>query len=323
MKNLSELSGTELVTVMNKVMAEVKSRLDEGTVTKYVAREIPSKDVGAEKVEHEGKLLRKVERKQMKGDYVRFQNLGGPVHTKSNVFYEILNEVSYLDGRKGSMRVDFWAGEYVVEIFEVVGTMDEVKKQLGIVSPSEYYFKQKSPNQQRAELIQRAREFAEGLKNKDLDGYIIESKKGDQLLCDAKFAHDLAKLTTTCTLIGVGTGYTRKKAVACCHPNEVFNEPLGEVVSLCKALKIDIPQEFMEAVQPDDWAAGQIVTFPKGDRHHMKMNYQIDSVLDTENNLTKLFEDGKAHADLTDSEIRMLPIIDDTNAIYDFESVGE
>lgn len=36
---LKELSSNELVTVMNEVMAEVKSRLVDGTVSKYVGRE--------------------------------------------------------------------------------------------------------------------------------------------------------------------------------------------------------------------------------------------------------------------------------------------
>lgn len=210
-KNLNELSGTELVTVMNEVMAEVKSRLDEGTVTKYVAREIPS----------------------------------------------------------------------TITV-----------------------------NQQRAETIQRAREFVGEQIDPIHRDYVVKGKNGVEHLCDARFAHDFKKRTTTCTLVGISTGYTRKKTIAHCHPNEVFNEPLGEVVSLCKALKIDIPQEFADAVQPVDKVIGMVVI---AEEHKDGEHILIASGETLRNGYAHIGspvgKDGK--------------IIDDTNAEYQFESVGE
>lgn len=111
----------------------------------------------------------------------------------------------------------------------------------------------KSANQQRAEINQRAREFVDGYKdNINLFGTYA---------CDAVFKVNRQKRTVTCMLVGQGTGYVRKRATTKCHPNEVFNEDIGKAISLCLVRQIDIPQEFIDAVQPDEVVAGMKVIY--------------------------------------------------------------
>lgn len=157
-------------------------------------------------------------------------------------------------------------------------------------------------NQQRAQSIQKAKEFKDALID-DVHGYyLITSKSGEKFLCDAIFKHNQTKRTTTCILVGAGTGYTRKKAVIHCQPNEVFNEPIGEVISLYKALQIDIPQEFLDAVQPDEKVVGMMVDVGK------------DGVrrLVSDDNL--VVPNTASHIDSYYGETGI--IIDDTNAEY-------
>lgn len=299
-KNLNELSGTELVNVMNEVMAEVKSRLVEGTVTKYVAREIPS-TVGT--VEHDGKLLRKVERKQKKGDYVRFQNLGGSVHTKNNIFYEIINQVSYLDDRKESMRVDFWLGAYIAEIFEVVSAVPQIIK---------------SPNQQRAELNQRAREFVEGIIGNYPNFEMVIGRFSNQAV-SATFHVNAEKRTVVALVHGYFSRKLVCKGIAKCMPGDVFNESIGKAIALAKALQIDIPQEFMQAVQPDEVVVGHaIYSFTTSGN---RFDYPRVEKVDKEKIHCKgefMYKDARErHGEKSENPI----ILDDTNATY--ESVGE
>lgn len=190
-----------------------------------------------------------------------------------------------MDGLITQVRTEAYA-----EGFEVgkVFAAEEAVKRVGLA--------RKSPNQLRAELILKAKFYIEDIE--DIKFY----RKGNRVTC--VFNSSKAK-----RVYKVGRSN--------CNPNDVFNLFIGQAIALGRALQIDIPIEFLEAVQPDNWAVGQIVTFRKGGSYHMKMNYQVDSIVESHNNLTKLFEDGKASADLTDGKIHSLPIIDDTNAQYE------
>lgn len=279
MKNLSELSGTELVTVMNEVMAEVKSRLDEGTVTKYVARVIPST---VETADHDGKLLRKVDRKCKTGDYVRF----------GDKFFKVISEDSYEHpGNKDAGHISYLIKPYP-EFFEVVGAVPQK-----II---------KSPNQQRAELIQRAREFAEGQRSKTKCYEVPDKLSPVPWSCDAEFIVNTKNRTVTVLLRGCTSGKLRAKGIAKCMPGDVFNADIGKAIALAKALQIDISQEFLDAIQPSKAVIGTIVEryFVKGEFREVAQNF-------IRGKTCTLGSDSALHG----------KIIDDTNAIY--ESVGE
>src|SRR5699024_10789964 len=49
------------------------------------------------------------------------------------------------------------------------------------------------------------------------------------------------------------------KGIAKCHPDEVFNADIGKAIALARALEVDVPKEFLNAVQTDELVKGQYV----------------------------------------------------------------
>lgn len=197
----------------------------------------------------------------------------------------------------------------------------------GLTNASEGIIAAYTPNEQRALLIQRAREFVEKrvVKGSISGRYGYRAKDG--IICDAEFIVNEEKRTVVCLLKYQFGKYVTSKGIAKCMPGEVFNEWIGKAIALARALEIEVPQEFLQAVQPTHYSVGQVITFPADDVDYMKLCYRVDSVsLDSE--LTMLFDDyGKAYGgDLTGSQFdkcefrNILPIIDDTNAKYEVTS---
>lgn len=258
-----------------------------------------------ETIEHEGLVLRKVDRKRRKGDYVRFQNLKGTSHTKNNVFYEVLNEVSYLDDRKEAMRVDFWIGDYTSELFEVVGYVDLP------CYPQDEPVPLKTPNEQRKKTIQQAREVIENSK-KLREGELVYIIKGfPGYWCDAEFIVNAEKRTVVCLLKYVKNKRIVAKGIAKCMPGDVFNEWIGKAIALARALEIEIPKEFLDAVQPDEVVVGHYVINkyqPRLKGHVTKMRPENDDAIDG-------IAFGHTHDDGYMLSNRVT-ITDDTNAEY-------
>ena len=166
----------------------------------------------------------------------------------------------------------------------------------------------KSANQQRAELIQRAREFVG--EQFSGTGYLT-GRKGYQspsrfeALCDADFIVNQEKHTVVCLLRSQIGEEVTDKGIAKCMPGEVFNVDIGKAIALARALEIDVPKEFMQAVQPDEKVVGMIVEFEKTPVKLIKSdvfyiaNWKI-----------------KGDADIGSIVSRDSIIIDDTNAQY-------
>lgn len=122
----------------------------------------------------------------------------------------------------------------------------------------------KSPNQQRAELIQRAREFVEE-HEKSKNAEAIRSY-GNKYCRNHFYESDFITKNNKVTVLIHLTNYRghRLKTVAAvgrskCMPGEVFNEWIGKAISLARALEIEIPQEFLRAVQPTEKVIGMRV----------------------------------------------------------------
>lgn len=106
---------------------------------------------------------------------------------------------------------------------------------------------------ERKKLIKEAEELIENLKDSNGDYRVVGGS------CIAQFKVNRNKRTVTCSLIGVYTGYKRKRAVAIYHPDDVFNSTLGKLVSLMKCLEKEVPSKFLNAPQPTKVEAGMIV----------------------------------------------------------------
>ena len=120
-------------------------------------------------------------------------------------------------------------------------------------------------NHQRAGLIQRAKEFVEE-HQRDLPGD-TECRDYGNNVCrskcyDTEFFVKDNKVTAVVQVIFMGSRkpnphFDRLVGRAICSTGDVFNEWIGKAIALAKALGIDIPQEFLDAVQPDTLAVGQ------------------------------------------------------------------
>jgi hypothetical protein len=177
--------------------------------------------------------------------------------------------------------------------------------------------KPKSPNQQRAELIQKAKEFVESKKR--VDGYYEVEAKGILRICKVEFYQKNNRVT--CVLKGFISKNVWSTGRSNCSPNDVFNLYIGQAISLARALQIDVPVEFLKAVQPTHYAVGQIVQ-----RHDEPIDsnkkYRVDKIGNS-STLTMLFQKGTAICDTTkplnyETEgSKALKVTDDTSAQYE------
>lgn len=285
-----------------------------------------------ETFEHEGKLLRKVNREALEGDYARFSKVQARRTTSVTPgrFYEVESDKGRLvfkcDGVTGTPYMlygNFGRTTDNVEVFEVVGNVGYIHH-VSNDKPAPL-----TANQQRAEVNQRAREFVEDwtLKNRNGDefknrefpsGLWFVDAKGNSPTINIEFHVNAKKRTVIVLIKDLRGNKLRAKGIAKCMPGRVFNADIGKAIALARALEIDIPQEFIDAIQPDVVVVGMVV------RKHSNANAGLNQTVN------KI--DGTCHfsgfeeiefwtkefvGSLVPSQIN---IIDDTNAVYD--SVG-
>src|SRR5699024_12247473 len=103
----------------------------------------------------------------------------------------------------------------------------------------------RAANQQRNELIERAREYVRVHTERN-----AESAGGNRgigfrhLVVKEEFVVNAEKRTVVCLLKGIDRPDMTSKGIAKCHPNEVFNADIGKAIALARALEIDVPNEF-------------------------------------------------------------------------------
>ncbi|MER2171258.1 MAG: hypothetical protein ABS938_11565 [Psychrobacillus psychrodurans] len=241
-------------------------------------------------ITHEGKLLRKVNREAREGDYVRPSNqkyarlidgeIYGPVFKGSG---QLLVD-GYSVYAKGHNRTTS-----TVEVFELVEAIPQIVK---------------SANQQRAELIQSAKEFIDN----SIQNYF------DFGITTFEFVVNAEKRTVVALERGNRTKTVYKKGIAKCIPGEVFHAGIGKAIALAKALKIDIPVEFLEAIQPDEVVVGHKV---RG--NYAEENYEVPAFHSHEH-LDGMYGRAIAIHGIEKSAwvgTKQVTIIDDTNAQYE------
>jgi hypothetical protein len=185
--------------------------------------------------------------------------------------------------------------------------------------------KPKTPNQHRAELIERAKAFvkvkSECVKDSTLvaggwERKVIENPNYKDFRMEVVFVINESKRTVV-ALCKFSNGEVKTKGIAKCAPGEVFNEHIGQAISLARALQIDIPVEFLETVQPSEVVVGHKV---RG--KYAKKTYEVPAFHSREH-LGGMFgrsiaiEGINSRAWVGEKQVK---IIDDTNAQYE---VGE
>ena len=192
---------------------------------------------------------------------------------------------------------------------------------------------EKTPNELRAEVIQRAKEFIENTKTKEFTGRVRtvglpeEGQRityydvyvfggGIKKVCNVEFIVHQEKRTVVALLRGVKTKKVYSKGIAKCNPDDVFNEHLGKAIALGRALG-KVVSEFENAIHPTEPVVGHVVEgiesvgFYRRDRKFTLTSKQGDTFYYAE---AKEYEPNEPDDFIFNDQIGV--IIDDTNAQY-------
>ncbi|OMC87428.1 hypothetical protein BK128_08350 [Viridibacillus sp. FSL H7-0596] len=304
----TNVESTELISSVENIMAELKKRLDPSYVEAQKNAEVDGDNV----IQHKGLKLRKVEREAREGDYVRPTAKSDSDYILKDEIYGPVSKLLEIQDRDG----DNWS--VYKERFNRTTSTVEVFKPIGHRKPVEYeppFPEVLTPNEQRALLIKQAKEFVEGhiQKTKVLSPMPFSKLKiGSKLtrgigykgyVVEEQFISNAKKRTVVCLLRGVTSSNVRSRGIAKCAPGEVFNEHIGQAIALARALEIEVPEEFLKAVQPDEKVVGMVIK----DYIHEHRNFKL---INNEEKLT----DSLAHIDSPVGKDGI--IIDDTNAEY-------
>ena len=159
---------------------------------------------------------------------------------------------------------------------------------------------EKSPNELRAEVIKKAKEFVE-----EKDGYGLIWL---ELTCvvDINFVVNAEKRTVVALLKRFLTREVHSKGIAKCNPDDVFNEHIGKAIALGRALGKDV-SEFESAPQPTEPVIGHKLS--------NELEEGIDEVTVIEGVRMFVNNTGKFWNKYTLAR-GVTKIIDDTNARY-------
>lgn len=130
------------------------------------------------------------------------------------------------------------------------GRLDEKIKGSG----SEQY-----QQQRRDEIVERAKRDIDELRD-DKDGlYEVPFKGTFNYVCYADFIVNRDKRTVVALLRIFKQGKVLARGIANCHPNDCFNVHIGKAIALRRALKIEVPDEYLNAPQPTEVRVGDVV----------------------------------------------------------------
>ncbi|TKI53100.1 hypothetical protein FC756_25765, partial [Lysinibacillus mangiferihumi] len=249
-------------------------------------------------IEFEGKQYRKVDREAREGDVVIFKKtsidcvtVGKPYKSMGDTFYDdegddihIYNGIA--DGTPET-----------VDVYELIKS------------------KPLTPNQQRAAIIDKAKQFIEEAMNQGKVGSPI-SELGNETYQYKFFGveFDVNEREVKASVYQNSSRDKRMKrepihvSISKCSPNDVFNEHIGKAIALGRALGLDV-SEFEQAVQPT-FQVGQIIEFMSvRDGLLTSQLIQVKS-----NQLWFVNVDGDEVYVTTDRELGTPKIINDTNA---------
>lgn len=252
-----------------------------------------------ETIEHEGLLLQRVNRVCKDGDYVRVQHEDGKCFKPNKLYGPVRSGVveadsstEYNEFEKAEVYNEFYGrNEKTVEVFEIV---EELVKEL-------------TPNEERAELIEKAKKFLEKNTRKKICIFnSVPCLYPYTVGLVEEFIVNEDKKTVVCLLRGVNSNIVRFRGIAKCMPGEVFNEWIGKAIALARALKIDVPEEFLNAVQPNKVVVGMDLAILWGSNN--QPTGEVDRVVSFKSEGIPTYADGMISTHHK--------IINDTNAEY-------
>src|SRR5699024_9546881 len=136
--------------------------------------------------------------------------------------------------------------------------------------------------------------------------------------CNVEFIVNEEKRTVVALLRGFSIPTLYAKGIAKCHPDEVFNADIGKAIALARALKFDVPEDFLNAVQPTELVKGQYVELLE-ETGELHVKGEITEVI-AENIVSFSEEDYLDCLDWVYTQTTLIglnsKIINDTNAKY-------
>lgn len=169
-------------------------------------------------------------------------------------------------------------------------------------------------NEQRAELIEKVKEFVEE-QTQPMAISRLSTEKGimrSGYFVRPKFIINEEKRTVVVLLKRIDSGFVLFKGIAKCMPDEVFNEHIGKAIALARALEIAIPVEFLNAVQPDEVVVGMVTEPKTPQKLDVDRRVPLTVTRITGNQIWR----GNEILEEKWSSPSELKIINDTNAIY-------
>jgi len=309
----SKLTKNQRITALENEVAELKLIVHELRGKKSI-EPFTTKTV-EDIIEFEGDKYRKVDREAHCGDVVIFRiNNTSSYQSKTNKPYKVFRPLSenelHFTGDDG---IDYLvyvnAHKRNIETTDVYELIKEgLNPQIPMVDET---IEPLTPNQQRAEIIEKAKKFVE--KYDAVRKGDNHHQEGNRFAKNHWYETDFfvkeSKVTAVVYGLMLGIERTRKPLVtdrAKCSPNDVFNEHIGKAIALGRALGLNV-SEFEQAVQPTV-AIGQIIA-------NKYWNYEV-LTLENKNGNLKLADNGTFAngGDLSNRD--WYTIINDTNAIY-------
>lgn len=143
-------------------------------------------------------------------------------------------------------------------ISEATETFVAMGRSIKFVDKGVLFISQKSPQERRDEIVERAK--------RDLDDHI--NKYGemsitiggyDNQCITPKFFVNREKRAVTVLLFGAFSKRLYAKGIAKCAPDDCFNVHIGKAIALRRALGLIVPAEYLNAPQPTEACVGDVI----------------------------------------------------------------
>lgn len=157
----------------------------------------------------------------------------------------------------------------------IEGSVEEIKKFLGgdmatkvKVDGSEIGVNEE-PKLTRADVVAKAQRDVKELLSRNYSHsggdpvsiwFVSEGGKYT-VLNNCKFFVNREKRTVTALIEDIRDSSIELRGIARCAPDDVFNADIGKAIALRRALKLEVPDEYLNAPRPEDVVVGDIVRY--------------------------------------------------------------
>jgi hypothetical protein len=133
------------------------------------------------------------------------------------------------------------------------------------------------PKLTRADVVAKARRDVEELLSRNyaqscgdpLSLWFVSDGGTYTVLHECKFIVNREKRTVVALIEDIRYSEIVSRGIAKCAPDDCFNEDIGKAIALRRALKLEVPDEYLNAPQPEGVCIGDIVEwFDSSVGHH-------------------------------------------------------